>query len=217
MKEIVYGEKTKEKMFAGIEKLAKIVIPTLGPKGKNIALKSEFSDPVIINDGVTIAKEVELEDSIEDLGASIIKEAALKTNEIAGDGTTTATVLAYSMVKEGIKQINNGANEVKIRIGMNKAKEKCVEILKEISQEVDSNDEIEKIAKISSGDEATGKIIYDAFNMIGKDGIITTEESKTSSTFLDIVEGLKFSSGYISSYMVQYAGSSLTLTLFPFS
>ena len=202
MKEIVYGEKTKEKMFAGIEKLAKIVIPTLGPKGKNIALKSEFSDPVIINDGVTIAKEVELEDSIEDLGASIIKEAALKTNEIAGDGTTTATVLAYSMVKEGIKQINNGANEVKIRIGMNKAKEKCVEILKEISQEVDSNDEIEKIAKISSGDEATGKIIYDAFNMIGKDGIITTEESKTSSTFLDIVEGLKFSSGYISSYMV---------------
>jgi len=202
MKEIVCGKEAKKKMFSGIEKLASVVGCTLGPKGKNVALKSEFSDPVIINDGVSIAKEIELEDPIENLGASLIKEVALKTNDVAGDGTTTATILAYSMVNEGIRQIESGANEVKIRNGMNKALEKSLEILKNISQRVDSNDEIREIAKISSGSEEAGNLIFEAINMIGKEGVITTEESKTNKTSLDIVEGTRISSGYISSYMI---------------
>lgn len=202
MKEIVYGKDAKKKMFIGIEKLARAVSCTIGPKGKNVALKNEFSDAQIINDGVTIAKEVELEDSVENLGASLLKEVALKTNDVAGDGTTTATVLAYSMVKEGIKQIEAGANEVKIRNGMNKAKKKCVEILLKNAQKIDSNDEIREIATISSGSAETGKLIFDAINMIGKEGVITTEESKTSDTKLEIVEGVKINSGYISSYMI---------------
>lgn len=201
MKEIIYGKDAKLKIFNGVEKLANLVAPTLGPKGKNIAIKSEFSDPAIINDGVTIAKEVELEDSLENLGASLIKEVALKTNDVAGDGTTTATVLAYSMVSEGIKQIEAGSNEVKIRNGMNKALEKCIEILKSKARRINTNDQIREIAVISSGSIETGNLIYEAINMIGKEGVITTEESKSEKTKLDIVEGLKIDSGYISSYM----------------
>ena len=202
MKEIVYGKKAKDRLFAGIEKLAKVVIPTLGPKGKNVALKDEFSDAIIVNDGVTIAKEVELEDPVENLGANLIKEAALKTNDLAGDGTTTATVLAYSMVKDGLQKIESGANEVIIRSGMNKALDISIECLKKMSQELESGEQIRLVANLSSGSEEVGKLIYDALNMIGNDGIITTEESKTSDTKLEIVEGLKIDSGYISSYLV---------------
>ena len=202
MKDIVYGKDTKIKMFAGIEKLANIVIPTLGPKGKNVAIKNEFSDAVIINDGVSIAKEIEFEDPLENLGASIIKEAALKTNDIAGDGTTTATVLSYEMVKNGIRQIEAGASETKLRDGMNKALNKCIELLKEYSKVVQTNDQIREIATISSGSQDTGELIYNAINMVGKEGIITTEESKSDKTRLNIVEGFKIDSGYISQYMI---------------
>ena len=202
MKDIVYGKDTKIKMFTGIEKLANLVVPTLGPKGKNVAIKNEFSDAVIINDGVSIAKEVELEEPLENLGASIIKEAALKTNDIAGDGTTTATVLSYEMVKNGIRQIEAGASEVKLRDGMNKALNKCVELLKNNSKVVQTNDQIREIATISSGSAKTGELIYDAINMVGKEGIITTEESKSETTKLNIVEGFKIDSGCVSPYML---------------
>lgn len=202
MKEIIYGKDTKIKMFAGIEKLANLVVPTLGPKGKNVAIKNEFSDAVIINDGVSIAKEVELEDPLENLGASIIKEAALKTNDIAGDGTTTATVLSYEMVKNGIRQIEAGASAVKIRDGMNKALKKCVELLKSYSKTIQTNDQIREIATISSGSNETGELIYNAINMVGKEGIVTTEESKSEKTKLNIVEGFKIDSGSISPYMI---------------
>lgn len=203
MKKILYGNDAKEAILRGVEKLANAVNITLGPKGKNVALKSEYSSPVIINDGVSIAKEVVLEDEVENLGAELLKEVALKTNDIAGDGTTTATVLAYSMVKEGMKNITAGANPVHIRNGMNKTLKECVKIIKKISKSVESNEQIKEVAIISSGDITIGKLIYNAIDMIGKEGIITVDESKTSETKLNIVEGLRIDSGYISSYMVE--------------
>lgn len=203
MKKILYGNDAKEAILRGVEKLANAVNITLGPKGKNVALKSEYSSPVIINDGVSIAKEVVLEDEIENLGAELLKEVALKTNDIAGDGTTTATVLAYSMVKEGMKNITAGANPVHIRNGMNKTLKESVKIIKKISKSVESNEQIKEVAIISSGDITLGNLIYNAIDMIGKEGIITVDESKTSETKLNIVEGLRIDSGYISSYMVE--------------
>ena len=203
MKKILYGNDAKEAILRGVEKLANAVNITLGPKGKNVALKSEYSSPVIINDGVSIAKEVVLEDEIENLGAELLKEVALKTNDIAGDGTTTATVLAYSMVKEGMKNITAGANPVHIRNGMNKTLKESVKIIKKISKSVESNEQIKEVAIISSGDITIGNLIYNAIDMIGKEGIITVDESKTSETKLNIVEGLRIDSGYISSYMVE--------------
>lgn len=202
MKKILYGNEAKEAILRGVEKLANAVNITLGPKGMNVALKSEYSTPTIINDGVSIAKEVVLEDEIENLGAELLKEVALKTNDIAGDGTTTATVLAYSMVKEGMKNITAGANPVLIRNGMNKTLKEAVKSIKDISETVESNEQIKEIAVISSGDLQIGKLIYNAIDMIGKEGVITVDESKTSDTNLNIVEGLKLDSGYISSYMV---------------
>jgi chaperonin GroEL len=203
MKKIVYGNEAKEAILRGVEKLANAVNITLGPKGKNVALKSEYSSPVIINDGVSIAKEVVLEDEIENMGAELLKEVALKTNDIAGDGTTTATVLAHCMVKEGMKNITAGANPVLIRNGMNKTLKEAVNCIKEISHKVESNEQIEEIANISSENNEIGKMIYNAIDMIGKEGVITVDESKTSDTTLNIVEGLKIDSGYISSYMVE--------------
>lgn len=203
MKKILYGNDAKEAILRGVEKIANAVNITLGPKGKNVALKSEYSSPVIINDGVSIAKEVVLEDEVENLGAELLKEVALKTNDIAGDGTTTATVLAYSMVKEGMKNITAGANPVHIRNGMNKTLKESVKIIKKISKSVESNEQIKEVAIISSGDITTGNLIYNAIDMIGKEGIITVDESKTSETKLNIVEGLRIDSGYISSYMVE--------------
>lgn len=208
MKKILYGNDAKEAILRGVEKLANAVNITLGPKGKNVALKSDYSSPVIINDGVSIAKEVVLEDEIENLGAELLKEVALKTNDIAGDGTTTATVLAHSMVKEGMKNITAGANPVQIRNGMNKTLREAVKTIKEISQAIESNEQIKEIAIISSGDMEIGKLIYNAIDMIGKEGVITVDESKTTDTNLNIVEGLKIESGYISSYMV---GDSMKL------
>lgn len=202
MKKILYSNDAKEAILRGVEKLANAVNITLGPKGKNVALKSEYASPVIINDGVSIAKEVVLEDEIENLGAELLKEVALKTNDIAGDGTTTATVLAYSMVKEGMKNITAGANPVQIRNGMNKTLREAVKAIKDISQSIESNEQIKEIANISSGDVEIGKLIYEAIDMIGKEGVITVDESKTTETHLNIVEGLKIESGYISSYMV---------------
>lgn len=203
MKKILYGNDAKEAILRGVEKIANAVNITLGPKGKNVALKSEYSSPVIINDGVSIAKEVVLEDEVENLGAELLKEVALKTNDIAGDGTTTATVLAYSMVKEGMKNITAGANPVHIRNGMNKTLKESVKIIKKISKSVESNEQIKEVAIISSGDITIGNLIYNAIDMIGKEGIITVDESKTSETKLNIVEGLRIDSGYISSYMVE--------------
>ena len=203
MKKILYGNDAKEAILRGVEKIANAVNITLGPKGKNVALKSEYSSQVIINDGVSIAKEVVLEDEVENLGAELLKEVALKTNDIAGDGTTTATVLAYSMVKEGMKNITAGANPVHIRNGMNKTLKESVKIIKKISKSVESNEQIKEVAIISSGDITIGNLIYNAIDMIGKEGIITVDESKTSETKLNIVEGLRIDSGYISSYMVE--------------
>ena len=203
MKKILYGNDAKEAILRGVEKIANAVNITLGPKGKNVALKSEYSSPVIINDGVSIAKEVVLEDEVENLGAELLKEVALKTNDIAGDGTTTATVLAYSMVKEGMKNITAGANPVHIRNGMNKTLKESVKIIKKISKSVESNEQIKEVAIISSGDITIGNLIYNAIDTIGKEGIITVDESKTSETKLNIVEGLRIDSGYISSYMVE--------------
>ena len=202
MKKILYGNYAKVAILNGVEKLANAVNITLGPKGKNVALKSEFSSPVIINDGVSIAKEIQLDDEIENLGAELLKEVALKTNDIAGDGTTTATVLAHSMVKEGMKNITAGANPVQIRNGMNKTLKEAVKVIKDISQTIESNEQIKEIAIISSGDYEIGKLISSAIDMIGKEGVITVDESKTANTNLNIVEGLKINTGYISSYMV---------------
>lgn len=201
-KKILYGNEAKEAIQRGITKLADAVKITLGPKGKNVALKSEFTPPVIINDGVSIAKEIVLEDEIENLGAELLKEVAMKTNDIAGDGTTTATVLAYNMVNEGMKNITAGANPILIKKGMQKALEKAVENIKEISQNISSNEQIREIATISANDYEIGDLICRAIDMIGKEGVITVDESKSINTNLSIVEGLRINSGYISSYMV---------------
>lgn len=200
-KKIVYANDAKVKILNGIEKLYNAVGITLGPKGKNVAIKNGYNMPIIINDGVSIAKEVELEDEIENVGAQIIKEASQKTNDIAGDGTTTATVLAYYMVKNGIKNIISGANPTEIRKGMNIAKEACLNEIKNISQGIESNERIKEVATISAGDSEVGNLITRAIESVGKEGVITIEESKTSQTKLNIVEGLKIDSGYISSYM----------------
>lgn len=201
-KKILYGTEAKEAIQRGVEKLADAVRITLGPKGKNVALKSEYNSPVIINDGVSIAKEIELEDEIENIGAELLKEVAMKTNDVAGDGTTTATVLAYNMVKEGMKNIAAGANPIFIKRGMQKTLDESVKYIKEISQSINSNEQIKEIASISANDRQIGDLISRAIDMIGKEGVITVDESKTLSTNLNIVEGLKIDSGYISSYMV---------------
>ncbi len=201
-KKILYSNDAKEAIQRGVEKLANAVKITLGPKGKNVALKTEYGAPVIINDGVSIAKEIVLEDEMENLGAELLKEVAMKTNDIAGDGTTTATVLAYNMVKEGMKNIAAGSNPVLIRKGMQKALNEAVTKIKEISQSINSNEQIREIASISANDKEIGDLICKAIDMIGKEGVITVDESKTASTNLNIVEGLRIDSGYISSYMV---------------
>ena len=201
-KKILYGNEAKEAIQRGITKLADAVKITLGPKGKNVALKSEFTPPVIINDGVSIAKEIVLEDEVENLGAELLKEVAMKTNDIAGDGTTTATVLAYNMVNEGMKNITAGANPILIRKGMQKALDEAVKNIKEISQNISSNEQIREIATISANDSEIGDLISRAIDMIGKEGVITVDESKSINTKLNIVEGVRIDSGYISSYMV---------------
>ncbi len=200
-KDIKYGVDARKALEAGVNKLADTVKVTLGPKGRNVVLDKKFGTPLITNDGVTIAKEIELEDVFENMGAQLVKEVATKTNDVAGDGTTTATVLAQAMIQEGLKNIAAGANPIILRKGMAKATEKAVEIIKEMSQKVDGKNHIAKVASISAADEEVGAMIADAMEKVSNDGVITVEESKTMHTELDLVEGMQFDRGYLSAYM----------------
>ena len=200
-KEIKFGEDARKKMLDGVNKLADTVKVTLGPKGRNVVLDKSFGAPLITNDGVTIAKEIELEDGFENMGAQLIREVAAKTNDVAGDGTTTATVLAQAMIQEGMKNLEAGANPIILRRGMKKATDKAVESLKAMSSKVNGKDQIAKVAAISAGDEEVGNMVADAMEKVSNDGVITIEESKTMQTELDLVEGMQFDRGYLSAYM----------------
>ena len=200
-KEIKFGAEARAALEAGVNKLADTVRVTIGPKGRNVVLDKQFGAPLITNDGVTIAKEVELEDAFENMGAQLVKEVATKTNDVAGDGTTTATVLTQAMVQEGMKNLEAGANPIVLRRGMKKATDKAVEALKDMSQKVKGKEQIAKVAAISAGDEEVGNLVADAMEKVTNDGVITIEESKTMQTELDLVEGMQFDRGYISAYM----------------
>ncbi|MCT4542657.1 MAG: chaperonin GroEL [Vallitalea sp.] len=200
-KEIKFGAEARVALEAGVNQLADTVKVTLGPKGRNVVLDKKFGTPLITNDGVTIAKEIELEDAFENMGAQLVKEVATKTNDVAGDGTTTATVLAQAMIQEGIKNIAAGANPIILRRGMKAATNKAVEAVKEMSSTLTGKDQIAKVAAISAGDEEVGQLIADAMEKVSNDGVITIEESKTMETELDLVEGMQFDRGYLSPYM----------------
>ena len=200
-KEIKYGAEARAALEAGVNQLADTVRVTLGPKGRNVVLDKSFGAPLITNDGVTIAKEIELEDAFENMGAQLVKEVATKTNDVAGDGTTTATVLAQAMVNAGMKNLAAGANPIVLRKGMKKATDKAVEAIASMSKPVEGKEQIAKVAAVSSGDEEVGKLVADAMEKVSKDGVITIEESKTMKTELDLVEGMQFDRGYISAYM----------------
>lgn len=200
-KEIKFGSEARGALEAGVNKLADTVRVTLGPKGRNVVLDKAFGTPLITNDGVTIAKDIELEDPFENMGAQLLKEAATKTNDAAGDGTTTATVLAQAMIKEGMKNLEAGANPIVMRRGMKKATAAAVEAIATMSQKVDGKNHIAKVAAISAGDEVVGNMVADAMEKVSNDGVITIEESKTMQTELDLVEGMQFDRGYISAYM----------------
>lgn len=201
-KEIKFNAEARHKMEEGINILANTVKVTLGPKGRNVVLDKSFGSPLITNDGVTIAKEIELEDKFENMGAQLLKEVATKTNDIAGDGTTTATLLAQAIIREGLKNIAAGANPMILQNGIRKAVEKTVETIKSYSKKVESSDAIAQVASISAGDKEIGKLIADAMDKVGNDGVITVEESKSMGTTLEVVEGMQFDRGYVSSYMV---------------
>ena len=200
-KVIKYGEEARKSLLEGVNKLADTVKVTLGPKGRNVVLDKSFGAPLITNDGVTIAKEIELEDKFENMGARLVKEVSTKTNDVAGDGTTTATVLAQSMIKEGVKNVAAGNDPMAIKRGIDKAVETAVEGLKEISSVVNGKEDIARVASISANNEEVGNLIADAMEKVSKDGVITIEESKTSSTYVDVVEGMQFDKGYLSPYM----------------
>ncbi len=200
-KEIKFNEDARGAMLRGVDTLADAVKVTLGPKGRNVVLEKKFGSPLITNDGVTIAREIELEDAFENMGAKLVAEVASKTNEIAGDGTTTATVLAQAMIREGLKNVTAGANPVGIRKGIEQAVATAVEGLQSISDEIESKQEIAQVAAISSGDEEVGELIAEAMERVGNDGVITIEESKGFTTELDVVEGMQFDRGYASAYM----------------
>ena len=200
-KEIKFGAEARKSLETGVNKLADTVRVTLGPKGRNVVLDKSYGAPLITNDGVTIAKEVELEDAFENMGAQLVKEVATKTNDVAGDGTTTATVLTQAMVQEGMKNLEAGANPIVLRRGMKKATDKAVEALKDMSQKVKGKEQIAKVAAISAGDEEVGNLVADAMEKVTNDGVITIEESKTMQTELDLVEGMQFDRGYLSAYM----------------
>ena len=200
-KEIKYGAEARKALEAGVNQLADTVRVTLGPKGRNVVLAKSYGSPLITNDGVTIAKDIELEDAFENMGAQIVKEVATKTNDVAGDGTTTATVLAQAMINEGMKNLAAGANPIILRKGMKKACNKAVEAISEMSQTINGKEQIARVASISAGDDEVGQMVADAMEKVSNDGVITIEESKSMKTELDLVEGMQFDRGYISAYM----------------
>ena len=200
-KQIIYGEDARKSLQTGIDKLADTVKITLGPKGRNVVLDKKFGAPLITNDGVTIAKEIDLEDPFENMGAQLVKEVSTKTNDAAGDGTTTATLLAQALIREGMKNVTAGANPMVVKRGIEKAVEVSVEEIKKNSKTVESNDEIARVATVSSGSEMVGDLIADAMAKVSADGVITIEESKTAETYSEVVEGMQFDRGYISPYM----------------
>ena len=201
-KQIIYGEEARKAIESGVNQLADTVKITLGPKGRNVVLDKKFGTPLITNDGVTIAKEIELKDAFENMGAQLIKEVSTKTNDVAGDGTTTATVLAQAMISEGLKNLAAGANPMTMKKGIAKATEAAVAAIKEVSQDVDGSKDIARVGTISSGDEVIGKLISEAMEKVSQNGVITIEESKTAETYSDVVEGMQFDRGYLSPYMV---------------
>ena len=200
-KEIKYGAEARAALEAGVNKLADTVRVTLGPKGRNVVLDKSYGTPLITNDGVTIAKEIELEDAFENMGAQLVKDVATKTNDVAGDGTTTATVLAQAMINEGMKNLAAGANPIVLRKGMKKASDAAVEEIARMSQPISGKAQMAKVAAISAADESVGEMVADAMEKVSKDGVITIEESKTMKTELDLVEGMQFDRGYVSAYM----------------
>ncbi|PWL73225.1 MAG: chaperonin GroEL [Clostridiales bacterium] len=201
-KDIIYGEEARKSLLAGIDKLADTVKITLGPKGRNVVLDKKYGAPLITNDGVTIAKEIELEDPFENMGAQLVKEVATKTNDAAGDGTTTATLLAQALVREGMKNVTAGANPMIVRKGMSKAVDAAIDAIVKNSKAVDGSDDIARVATISAADESVGKLIAEAMEKVSADGVITIEESKTAETYSEVVEGMQFDRGYIAPYMV---------------
>ena len=201
-KQIKFGEDARKSLLEGVNKLADTVKVTLGPKGRNVVLDKSFGAPLITNDGVTIAKDIELEDKFENMGARLVKEVSTKTNDVAGDGTTTATVLAQAMIKEGVKNVAAGADPMAIKRGVEKAVDSAVEELKEITSSVNGKEDIARVASISANNSEVGSLIADAMEKVSKDGVITIEESKTSNTELNVVEGMQFDKGYVSPYMV---------------
>ncbi len=201
-KNVLFGEEARRSMQRGVDKLANTVKITLGPKGRNVILDKKFGSPLITNDGVTIAREIELEDPFENMGAQLVKEVATKTNDVAGDGTTTATLLAQAIIREGLKNVTAGANPMLIRTGIKMAVDKAVEEIKKSSKPVNGKEDIARVAAISASDEVTGALIADAMEKVGNEGVITVEESKSMGTELDVVEGMQFDRGYLSAYMV---------------
>jgi chaperonin GroEL len=201
-KQIIYGEDARKALLSGIDQLANTVKVTLGPKGRNVVLGKKYGAPLITNDGVTIAKDIELEDAFQNMGAQLVREVATKTNDVAGDGTTTATLLAQSIIHEGLKNVSAGANPMVMRKGMEKAVEVAVDTIKANSEAIKGSEDIARVGAVSSSDEAVGKLIAEAMEKVGSSGVITIEESKTAETGLEVVEGMQFDRGYISPYMV---------------
>ena len=201
-KVIKFGEDARKSLLEGVNKLADTVKVTLGPKGRNVVLDKSFGAPLITNDGVTIAKEIELDDKFENMGARLVKEVSTKTNDVAGDGTTTATVLAQAMIKEGVKNVAAGADPMAVKRGIDKAVYEAKKELQKISSPVNGKDDIARVASISANNEEIGTLIADALEKVSNDGVITIEESKTSNTELNVVEGMQFDKGYVSPYMV---------------
>ena len=201
-KDIKFGEEARKALLDGVNKLADTVKVTIGPKGRNVVLDKSFGAPLITNDGVTIAKEIELEDPYENVGARLVKEVSTKTNDVAGDGTTTATLLAQTLIREGVKNVAAGGDPMAIKRGMDKAVNLAVEGLKEISSDINGKEDIARVASISANNAEVGELIAEAMERVSKDGVITIEESKTANTELEVVEGMQFDKGYISPYMV---------------